>query len=210
MQPQEAINCSKDQLGPSRCSWPPALVLPHLGVCDGASPSLSWGDDGCFHLLSNLKGRLSQRRRPPKPLYCALFWPPPTKCKSLERTITSSWSSSAFYRWGEIREDLSHVRVPRAPPLLYTGTPQILLLFSHPVRAETGQSKSKSITAEVQGELSTIAGSCICEENKVILRILTVLKKYFIGDKFVCIYHVQWNIPTTVAFLCILWTSWKH
>lgn len=77
MQPQEAINCSRDQLGPSRCSWPPALVLPHLGVCDGASPSLSWGDDGCFHLLSNLKGRLSKRRRPPKPLYCALFAPHP-------------------------------------------------------------------------------------------------------------------------------------
>lgn len=76
-QPQEAINCSKDQLGPSRCSWPPALVLPHLGVCDGASPSPGWGDDGSFHLLSNLKGRLSKRRRPPKSLYCALFAPHP-------------------------------------------------------------------------------------------------------------------------------------
>lgn len=50
-QPQEAINCSKDQLGPSRCSWLCLLwsCLTSMSVTEPLD--LSWGNNGHFHFI---------------------------------------------------------------------------------------------------------------------------------------------------------------
>lgn len=52
-QPQEAIYCSRGQLGPSRCSGLGPLWSCLTSVWQSADPG--WGNNGQFHLLSNLK-----------------------------------------------------------------------------------------------------------------------------------------------------------
>lgn len=103
-QPQEAINCSEDQLGLSRCSWPPALVLPHLRVCDGALPCPARRTTvAVFSFAQQFEGKRGGFQGPLlRPLY-----PPPTKCKSLERAITSSRRGSAFTGGGDKTGSLS-------------------------------------------------------------------------------------------------------
>lgn len=114
-QPQEAINCSKDQLGLSRCSWSPALVLPHLCVCDGAHPCPA-GNSGRFSFARQFEGKRGTFQRP----LLRPFYPPPTKCRSLDRAITSSWRGSAFTGGGDKTGSLSCETPPRLPPSMHS------------------------------------------------------------------------------------------
>lgn len=96
MQPQEAINCSKDQLGPSRCSWPPALVLPHLRVCDGARPSQPGGQQWPFFICSAVwggKGRLPGA-------FIAPSLPPTHQVQVIREGNYVPLKRLSFYRWG--------------------------------------------------------------------------------------------------------------
>lgn len=96
-QPQEAINCSGGQLGPSRCSC--FGLLWSCLTSFWQSPDLSWGNNGQFHLLSNLKQSIPTGGSLKSFIVLSLSpltHPHPPKCKSLERTITSS----SFYRRG--------------------------------------------------------------------------------------------------------------
>lgn len=96
MQPQEAINCSKDQLGPSRCSWPPALVLPHLRVCDGARPSQPGGQQWPFFICSAVWG--GKRRLPGA--FIAPSLPPTHQVQVIREGNYVPLKRLSFYRWG--------------------------------------------------------------------------------------------------------------
>lgn len=159
-QPQEAINCSKDQLGPSRCPCLPLLwscLTSRPQVCDGASRS-ELRKQRVVSFAQQFEAKDSHWRASKEVLYCALFVPPPTKCKSLERTITSSWRSPAFTGGEDKTGSLS------------CSTPSMQALSkaycSFHTQSEQRQSKPKSIpapTAEVQ--LLTVRGRKISERT---------------------------------------------
>lgn len=95
-QPQEAINCSKDQLGLSRCSWPPALVLPSP-PCLWRSPSISsrrW-TVAVFHLLSSLRGKEGVPEA-----FIAPALPPTHQVQVIREGNYVLLKRLSFYRWG--------------------------------------------------------------------------------------------------------------
>lgn len=77
-QPQEAINCSKDQLGPSRCPCLPLLwscLTSRPQVCDGASRS-ELRKQRVVSFAQQFEEKDSHWRASKEVLYCALFVPP--------------------------------------------------------------------------------------------------------------------------------------
>lgn len=95
-QPQEAINCSKDQLGLSRCSWPPALVLPHLRVCDGAHPSPAGGQQWPFFICS----AVWREKRGLREAFIAPSLSPTHQVQVIREGNYVLLKRLSFYRWG--------------------------------------------------------------------------------------------------------------
>lgn len=98
-QPQEAINCSKDQLGPSRCSWLCLLWSCLTSMSVRASRSEPRKQRAfSFHLLSNLKERVSTGG--PLKSFIVLSLPPTHQVQVIREGNYILLKKLSFYRRG--------------------------------------------------------------------------------------------------------------
>lgn len=116
MQPQEAINCNRDQLGPSRCPWLSRLCSRLNIMKSGQSFWPGWGNNRAVSFAQQFVPKVSYWQ-PIKSFIALPLSSPPVLV--IRRHNYSPLKKSCFYRGRLISQwPLPHILTPQSLPLI--------------------------------------------------------------------------------------------